>query len=256
MVTKSKPIAVIRKRKLRRTRAKRNRAEPTTAVEGDQAEELPEEDVVADEESGEEASEAEESNDPHSEDGSPVRFGKHIHPCVCDLPLATRKRIAEHNKRIREKQTKFDRRIQEIQEELARLEEERLEKERELQEQDELFGDEYELVGKKKKRKKRAARRASMVSLGVKQIISWKKPPKVPIKFNLTWNLRRSYSAYCGKRLYPPSPLMVVDFKMEPAIRVRDTTSFRMRSKINSEKKTDLIRRDDKRPRFVTSYFT
>lgn len=180
---------------------------------------------------------------------------KHIHPCVCDLTQQQRKRIDAHLQFKRHMQRKYQQRVKEIEVELARLEEERLERERELQEQEELFGDEYELVGKKKKRKKRSARRASMVSLGVKQVINWHKPPRIEVKSTTASALRKKYTSYCGRHTLPLSPIRPIDFHKEPTLAIRTTVASDLRSKVNISKKEWLIQHQDKRKIFETPYY-
>lgn len=264
MVIKRNTSAYHTKQK-RQTQPKLYRSEPKLTAEGNEfeeqvdgndndnnKEEVNEEDY---EDESEETNKSEDSEESSAGDASAVS-SRHIRPCVCDLDPVIKKRVAEHHKLVQNRQLKFEKRVREIEAELARLEEERLEREREQQEQEELFGDEYEVVGKKKKRKKRSARRASMVSLGVKQVINWKKQPRHPVKYNQTYYLRHDYTAYCGTRPYPPSPIMDVDFKKEPTLKVRETIYSILRTKTNLEKKNDLIQKDDKRPRFETVYYT
>lgn len=197
-----------------------------------------------------------EEEECFDETGAPVQCKKkHIHPCVCDLSKRQKQRIDMFLKHKSTMQSKYEQRVYEIEEELERLEEERLQKERELQEQQELFGDEYEVVGKKKKRKKRSARRASMVSLGVKQVINWKKPPKHPVKYTEASNLRKQFTSYCGKSECPLSPPLPVDYRKEPNISIRATHTFELRSGVNLKLKDYLIKREDKRIPFVTPYY-
>lgn len=180
---------------------------------------------------------------------------KHIHPCICDLTTQQRQRIEAFLAHKREMHRKYMKRVAQIEEELARLEEERLERERELQEQEELFGDEYELVGKKKKRKKRSARRASMVSLGVKQVINWRKEPRIKVKPTTASALRGKYTSYCGRHEIPLSPIGHIDFHKEPALAIRTTLASDLRSKFNIDKKEWLIEHEDKRKIFETPYY-
>ncbi|XKL68119.1 hypothetical protein PGB90_003610 [Kerria lacca] len=190
------------------------------------------------------------------EEAEKCKKKKHIHPCICDLTDKQKMRI---EKFLHDKQTmqlKYERRVREIEEELARAEEERLEREREIQEQEELFGDEYEMLGKKKKRKKRSARRASMVSLGVKQIINWRKEPRIKLKPNVTSTLRKKYTSYCGKLTIPLSPIVSIDYHKEPDIAIRTTVTSDKRSMVNIAKKNYLIENEDKRPLFRISYYT
>lgn len=179
---------------------------------------------------------------------------KHIRPCICDLTKQQRARIKAHLDARHSLHVKYAKRLKEIEEELERLEAERLEREQELEEQESLFGDLYEMVGKKKKRKKRSARRASMVSLGVKQIINWRKPPRHQVKMNKTSNLRKEYTSYCGIIEHPESPFGEVDYRKEPIIPIRTTLSFELRSKVNLIRKNELIKREDNRRPFITCF--
>lgn len=192
---------------------------------------------------------------PQEGEATGATGGRHIHPCVCDLTQQQRKKIDTHIRHRRHMQSKFEKRVKEIEEELARLEEERLERERELQEQQELFGDEYELVGKKRKRKKRSARRASMVSLGVKQVINWKKEPRIKVQPTKASKLRSEYSSYCGRVEFPLSPIAEIDYKKEPEVAIRETVTSSARAKINIEKKKYLVKHEDKRKIFETPYY-
>lgn len=190
-----------------------------------------------------------------AEDGTrKCRKRRHIHPCICDLSKQVKQKVAKYLQRKSQMQDKYATRVKEIEEELARIEEERLETEREAQEQDELFGDEYEVVGKKKKRKKRSARRASMVSLGVKQVINWRKQPKNPVKYNLASELRSKSRSYCGIQVYPLTPVQEINFRKSPSLAVRSTWASTSRSKTNAGKKESLSKTDNKVP-FVTPYY-
>ncbi|KAK7590651.1 hypothetical protein V9T40_002264 [Parthenolecanium corni] len=200
-------------------------------------------------EAEEELAKAEEEEEEES------KIRRHIHPCICDLTKSQRKRIKKHLDHRALMHRKYENRIAEIEEEFARLEEERLERERELEEQQELFGDEYELVGKKKKRKKRSARRASMVSLGVKQVINWRKGPKIQVKMTKASTLRKEYASYCGHRTIPETPWKHITYGEEPAVKVRVTKAFSLRLKSNQNKLKYLLDHEDKKPRFVLPYW-
>ncbi|KAK7579948.1 hypothetical protein V9T40_000577 [Parthenolecanium corni] len=193
--------------------------------------------------------------DTPKEEAPGASKGRHIHPCVCDLTKRQRETIEKHLHHKRYMQRKFEKRVKEIEEELERLEEERLERERELQEQQELFGDEYEVVGKKRKRKKRSARRASMVSLGVKQVINWKKEPRIEVKPTKASRLRKEYSSYCGRVEFPLSPIIEIDYKKEPEVAIRATVTSSARAKVNIEKKEYLTKYEDKRKIFEIPYY-
>ncbi len=220
---------------------------------------------VADEEepatAEEESSVAEDTGVPEeqvetlADDLPPEGAKKHIHPCICDLTARQRAKVEAHLAHHRRMAHKFAVRIKQIEAELARIEEERLERQRELEEQEELFGDEYEMVGKKKKRKKRSARRASMVSLGVKQVINWRKAPRIQTKDTKASKLRKQFTAYCGKLPQPASPRVEIDFRNEPTIPIRETATSHLRTKVNIKKKDYLIKHEDKRPLFQTPYY-
>lgn len=184
-----------------------------------------------------------------------LNSSRHIHPCVCDLTDQQRKRIKEHQEQKAFQRKKFEQRVREIEEKLAKLEEERLERERELQEHEDLFGDQYEMIGKRKKRKKRSARRASMVSLGVKQVINWKKEPKIKVRYNYTYKLRSGNPTYCNYRKYKPISVKAIHFKKMPAIPVRETKANSLRAKVNGLKYEDLLSKEDKRPLFLSAFW-
>ncbi len=180
---------------------------------------------------------------------------KHIHPCVCDLSSTQRKRIKKYVSHAEEMQHKYERRVKEIEEELARIEEERLEREREELEQQELFGDEYELIGKKKKRKKRSARRASMVSLGVRQVINFRKPPKLEVKATRTSQVRAQYTMYCGRRKPEISPIKPIKYDVETKIPVRLTRAYSLRMKVNRKIREAFESQPPEKPRIVVPSF-
>ncbi len=233
----------------KRARSGENENEEESAID------MGEEALGEDSDVSEESEVADEEAECDLDENGKCKKKKHIHPCVCDLSKKQKERIAAFLKHKKEMQIKYEKRVKEIEAELARLEEERLERERELQEQQELFGDEYEVVGKKKKRKKRSARRASMVSLGVKQVINWRKAPRIEVKPTTASSLRKKYTAYCGRIPYPPSPQKPVDFHKKPDIEIQATLTSELRSKVNISKKEYLIKTEDKRPLFQTPYY-
>lgn len=191
-----------------------------------------------------------------AEDGTrKCRKRRHIRPCLCDLSISIRKKVSKFLAHKAHMIRKHEKRVKEIEEELARIEEARLEAEREKQEQEELFGDEYEVVGKKKKRKKRSARRASMVSLGVKQVINWRKQPRIAVKFNLTSEMRTKYQSYCGQRDYPLTPIQEINYHKTPNIAVRMTWASTSRLKTSADKKESLSKAEDKKRPFQTPYY-
>lgn len=191
-----------------------------------------------------------------AEDGTrKCRKRRHIRPCLCDLSPRIKQKVSNYLKYKAHMIRKHEKRVKEIEEELARIEEARLEAEREKQEQEELFGDEYEVVGKKKKRKKRSARRASMVSLGVKQVINWRKQPRIAVKFNMTSEMRTKYQSYCGTRDYPLTPIQEINYHKTPNIAVRMTWVSTSRLKISENKKESLSKAEDKKRPFETPYY-
>ncbi|XKL63742.1 hypothetical protein PGB90_006106 [Kerria lacca] len=176
---------------------------------------------------------------------------KHIHPCICDLTSIQRKRISDHDRKIHLAKRKYEKRIKEVETELTLAKEAQLEKERELREQQELFGDEYEMVGTKKKRKKRSARRASMVSLGVKQVINWRKEPRIKVKMSRSSTLRMQHSSHCGKNPFEMSPIRKVHFEESPKIPVRMTRTFSLRIDFDQQRKQGASIKINRKPSFV-----
>ncbi|KAL6952116.1 hypothetical protein U1Q18_051148 [Sarracenia purpurea var. burkii] len=140
-------------------------------------------------------------------DGDEMREKKHIHPCVCDID---KRRWGV---------------ITQIEEEYRLAEEAELERRRQAEEEMELYGDEYDQSGAHPKRKKRSARRASMVSLGVKQIINWRKSPKIKVKFNKTSALRRENPTYCGKSYHNSPVRTAVNWHEQPKVE-KDRTGY------------------------------
>lgn len=180
---------------------------------------------------------------------------KHIHPCVCDLSEVQRNRIKAHLEQKEEFESRYLERLEEIDLERLALEEEIRRKEDEAAEHEELFGDQYEVVGKKKKRIKRSARRVSMVSLGVKQIIAWKKSPKIKVKLNKVSELRKTHHSYCGRRHREESPQRKIVIDISPKIPVRATRAFSLRSETNRKKSKELISKEDRKRPFVFSHY-
>lgn len=180
---------------------------------------------------------------------------RHIHPCVCDLSPQAIQRIQEFTDKKKALYQKFVQRKAEIEEELRQKELERQEREREKSEQKELFGDEYETTEEGlKKRKKRSARRVSMVSLGVRQVINWKREPRVPVKYNVVWKLRYENSRYCAKQVFVLPCPEEIDWKKEPAIPIRLTVGSKRRQDMSHELKNKLIEAEDKRTPFILHY--
>lgn len=244
-------------KKHRKRTAKGDRKSPRKRLRQDIPNEgtLDENNAVVEEDVAEECQEeCQEEDEPMGVEKT-LEGQKHVHPCICDLTTRQRDKIKTYLNERTTMKKKYESRLKEIEDELTRMEEDRRAKERELQEQEQLFGDEYEIVGKKKRRKKRSARRASMVSLGVKQVINWKKPPRYPVKHTKASDLRKDYTSYCGRIAHPESPIGHVDYRKEPEIPVKINRSFEIRSKVNLQTKNELIKREDNRPRFVTCCF-
>ncbi len=181
---------------------------------------------------------------------------KHIHPCACDLTKRQRDKILQHLQEKLRAQLRFEKRVREIEEEIRRLQEEEEERRKQEELERELYGDEYEMDGDKKKRKKRSARRASMVSLGVKQIINWKKSPKIKVRYTKTFELRKANPTYCKPKedfLAMPGAINILD---TPEGEVRETRTSEMRADFNKKllidrKKKRLILKYPDRPEFV-----
>lgn len=199
-----------------------------------------------------------ESGDLNKVVKSKPKSDKHIHPCICNLTKRQRKVIEDYLKNRRLWQQKFRKRMQELEEEQRRIAEEEAERLRELEEEKELYADEYEIEGKRKKRKKRSARRASMVSLGVKQVIIWKKSPKIPIKLTRTSNMRMNNTTYCRPLQILLSPVRPVLLRIEgPQIPVRETTTTQLRSKYIKKQRKEIEEKNvslvkyPTRPRFA-----
>ncbi|KAK7582111.1 hypothetical protein V9T40_013556 [Parthenolecanium corni] len=178
---------------------------------------------------------------------------KHIHPCVCDLTKAQREKIEKYlNERLR-MQMRFEKRIKEIEEELRRLAEEEEERRQREELEKELYADEFEMVGHRMRRKKRSARRVSMVSLGVKQVINWWKEPKIAVKYTKTYELRRANPTYCKPRVsinLVPKPIQSVT-----NVSFRHNRTSELRAKFNKDlrevvNKTEY-RKYPNRPEFV-----
>lgn len=186
---------------------------------------------------------------------------KHIHPCICDLSKRQRANIEQFLKERQEAQQRYERRVQEIEEEIRLAEEAEQQRLRELEAEKEFYGDEYEIEGLKRKRKKRSARRASMVSLGVKQVINWRKPPKIEVRFTRTSNLRMPSATYCKPPLPPLPEIRPVDIDFEaPEIPIRTNRAVELRLKfikshIKMLQKQEIKVKYPDRPPFVTQYY-
>ncbi len=183
---------------------------------------------------------------------------KHIHPCICDLPKQRKAAIEQFLKEKRIAQQKFQNRVLEIEEEIRLAEEREAERLRELEAEKEFYGDEYEMEGKKKKRKKRSARRASMVSLGVKQVINWRKSPRIQVRYTRTSNMRAHSSTYC-KPPFPPLPeIKSLNVNLDgPDIPIRATRTVELRTRrarqvVASLREQEVKVKYPKRPPFVT----
>jgi hypothetical protein len=229
----------------------------------ERAEEATVRDVDDDNDAGDEnAEEDDEGSDEHAEEDDNPPEGlksdktRHIRPCICDLSEKAIQRVAEYRLARKVLRDKYTLRRAEIEEELRQKEEEAKQRQREKEEQQELFGDEYTLQDGQRKRKKRSARRASMVSLGVRQVINWKKEPKVKVVFTKTWHLRHDNTLYCGRKKYYLPPIEYIDFRKPPLVPVRLTRTYEVRHDFNVSIKNKLIESEDKRPRFVLQYIS
>ena len=245
-------LQTLPKRRKHFSKKKRRQEVDEADEEGAQEEEV---EGAEDEGSGDEG-EQDDAADAKSGDEPPEgKGGRHIHPCVCDLTESAKRRVAAYTKAKSDMRQKFVLRKHQIEEELKQKELERLEREREKSEQKELFGDEYEMTEEGlRKRKKRSARRVSMVSLGVRQVINWKKEPRVPVKYNTVWKLRHDNTRYCAKRIFLVPCPEEIDWKREPAIPVRFTSGSKLRRDFNQVIKTKLIQMEDKRRPFVLHF--
>lgn len=185
---------------------------------------------------------------------------KHIHPCICDIDKRRMAAIREHLKHKRIAQQRYESRVRQIEEEFRLAEEAELEKLRQLEEEKELYGDEYEQKGKTKVRKKRSARRASMVSLGVKQVINWQKSPKIKVKYTKTARLRKENPTYCKSPISISSPRHPVKWNDYPKIPIRTTKTVTLRSlevqnRLASFQKAQTVIKYPNRPPFRFSSF-
>jgi hypothetical protein len=196
------------------------------------------------------------NSDIAPEPKTPSTTGRHIRPCICDLTKSAKRRIVDFKKAKNISIKKFVKRKAEIAEEIARMEEEAKEREREKAEEKEFYGDEYAMVGGKKKRKQRSARRASMVSLGVRQRITWKKEPKIKVIMNRTWHLRHDSAAYCCQIKYLLTMIENIDYKKQPLVPIRLTHAYKLRYEVNNFLKDLLINEEDKRPPFTLEFIT
>ena len=186
---------------------------------------------------------------------SPRVAAQHIGPHICDLTEEQKKRIAEFRRRKKAEQDKLIRRMREVEEALARLEEIRNARLRENEELEEFYGDRYELVRGRKKRLKRSARRASMVTLGVKQRIMWWKEPEIAVIYNHAYKLRHENNTYCATHSYELPHPRAVNYGKPPLIPVHINRTFAGRAGVNLEKKERLrAELDDPRPLFVTAF--
>lgn len=200
----------------------------------------------------------ESGGDLHKVIKSKPKADKHIHPSICNITKRQQKVIEDYLKNRRLWQQKFEKRMQELEEEQRRIAEEEAKRLRELEEEKELYADEYEMKGQRKKRKKRSARRASMVSLGVKQVIAWKKSPRIPVKVTRTSNMRMNNTTYCRPSQILLLPVRPVLLRIEgPQIPVRETTTAQLRSKYIKKQKKEIEEKNvslikyPTRPRFA-----
>lgn len=196
---------------------------------------------------------ADESTTPEHGDVAAQEHRRHIHPCVCDLTKAQRKKIEKYlNERLR-MQMRFEKRIKEIEEELRRLAEEEEERRQREELEKELYDDEYEMVGGQRRRKKRSARRVSMISLGVRQVINWRKEPKIAVKYTKTYELRRANPTYCKPKVsiaLVPKPIQCLT-----NVSIRHNRTSELRTKFNKDLKEVLHKREYRKypnkPEFV-----
>lgn len=177
---------------------------------------------------------------------------KHIHPCICDLTEEQKKRIIEHQRKLLKAQLQYEERIKELHKELEEQNLSLSAREREAAEEKEFYGDEYTMVGRKRKRKKRSARRASMISLGVRTVINSTKPPLIEVKHNETSKLRKLNVTYCKPKKPPLSAVRLISYGKSPIIPVRSTKSFELRAEESIKKYEKLKLLEDDRPRFIT----
>lgn len=167
---------------------------------------------------------------------------KHIHPCVCDLEPDVKRRIRDRRNKIQEARGRFQVRLAAFEEELRLREEERLKKEQEQKDMEELYQDQYSMVGRKRTRKKRSARRMSMVSLGIKTVINWRK--EVSIKENKTSELRKQFgTTYCNERYIPLPLIKNIPIPSTPKIPVRSNRAIQLRKDENLRKFNEMLRR-------------
>lgn len=197
---------------------------------------------------------------PLSEGTTTPSTVRHIHPCICDLKTHQKERIRDYREYRRNKWRKYEERRKQLDKE--RKEQEEKEKQEKEEEEDDYFW-EFEEEKKKPpedmgKDKKCRARRVSMISLGIKQVIVWDKPPIIPVKSTKTSVLRKKFTKYCGK--YSDKGLCldirVIDFYKKPDVPVRKTQAFDLRFKLNMERKELLDKNVDKKPLFCTSAAT
>ncbi|XKL59425.1 hypothetical protein PGB90_000441 [Kerria lacca] len=181
---------------------------------------------------------------------------KHIHPYICNLTKKQWAAVKQFLKKKQLAQKKFKQRVAEIEKEIRVTEKAEADRLRQLEVKKELFGDEYEFVDKKRKRKKRSARRVSMVSLGVKQVINWRKPPKIEVHYNKTWGVRAHNTTYYQSPMISLPEIRPVQMHYEgPEIPVRATKTLELRiTYIKTH--ADYLKQEDyikypKRPPFI-----
>lgn len=152
---------------------------------------------------------------------------KHIHPCVCDLTQKQRERIDDYIRARNEERARFINRVNQIDQEIRMLEEEKLQ-EQELDR--ELWDEVYEADDKERCMVRRITRKVSMVSLGMKPVINWKKPPLLDVKYNKVFELRKANTIYCK----PPSSVTITEKPIRLGeFRVSMTKAAQLRSEFN-----------------------
>lgn len=182
---------------------------------------------------------------------------KHIHPCICDLTKAQRNRIDSHLRDQSEEQSKFLDRLQQIEQEVRLLEQEAEQKELDCQVEYELMGDLSSCLPKRKP-KKAFARRLSMVSLGIKQVINWRKPPKIGVKYNRVFELRKDNTKYCKGS--PATSEEHREIVISEVVEFPVTKASQLRKRYNEKwieeynKQQDVKGKYPNRPEFVINY--
>lgn len=182
---------------------------------------------------------------------------KHIHPCVCDFTAKQRERIENHVRERAEEQFRFETRVNQIEEQIRMVEEEAEERRREKERDRELWAEHYVTDEKGRKHKKKSVRRVSMVSLGVRQFIDWKKSPKLTVRYNRVFELRKANRTYCKPATPAPVPKDVpvwddVGFSATKASQLRCEYNRKWIDKFNEEEQKKG--KYPNRPEFLINY--